>query len=92
MATEIDRVGYSVGCLYRPLKVNFQEFLVALEECFGEFWAVLVICGGDLNIDSCNNTFFFHAIKASIVKQVIKSPTRNTQTSNTLLDIILIYV
>lgn len=86
-----------VGVLYRAPNKNILDFLSNFEDTVSDIFPRCneVICGGDINIDMLDlsnrkTLLFTECFESFNFKQVINNPTRVTNSSSTLLDIILI--
>lgn len=94
---DIDGVCVVVGVVYRPPHLDHKLFLDDLESTISTCLAISenIICFGDLNIDMLkpNET---KSLDLSMLltglqfTQVISSPTRTTEHSKTLIDLILV--
>lgn len=93
----ISNIILCVGTVYRPPRQNFFEF----SDHFETSLSLLVpssneiVCMGDFNIDLLNDSSrmasaFMSLVSDYCLEQVITQPTRITQSSSTLLDIILL--
>ena len=86
---------YVVGILYRPPKGKINEFLEIFEERLSDFQPSDVICGGDINLNLLDLSsqyacLFYDYVESFNLQQIIREPTRVTDTTSSLLDIILI--
>lgn len=95
LQTAILGTRYAIGVLYRPPKSNVLDAFDALENSLS---MVLPNCDtilmtGDLNInllgDNQSVSHFYNFIESFNLSQIIKEPTRYTNTTQTLIDIII---
>lgn len=92
---ETFRNKYIVGVFYRPPKGGVPEFLNILEQRLSDFQPHEIICGGDINLDLLNfdskyTHTFYDYIDSLNLQQIVKEPTRVTNTCVSLLDVILV--
>lgn len=86
---------FAVGVVYRPPTLDSNLFLAELEDTLGLIFPAVedIICMGDFNIDMLkldNLDYFFSVLESFNLKQIIETPTRITQTTATLIDLILV--
>ncbi|KAK9747503.1 hypothetical protein QE152_g5270 [Popillia japonica] len=97
ISVQIGKQKFGVGTVYNPLQANYREFLDVLENSFIQCHLTTdeVFCLGDFNIDLLKrehpSAIFLNAFLSSIgIKQLIDCPTRLTDSSRSLLDLILV--
>lgn len=86
----------AVGIVYRPPNANLLSFLNSFQDCVSQisFSCDGLVCLGDMNIDLLTNTPGTRRYKEVVdglgLHQIIRSPTRITPYSSTLIDHILV--
>lgn len=85
------------GVVYRPPNTQYRCFVEELELSFANCLPISeqVICLGDLNIDLLKpdnpaTVYLMNALEAVGFRQIIKQPTRITETRVSLLDLIIV--
>lgn len=88
---------YGFGVVYKPPKSNATETLEVLENSFASLLPEVdeLICVGDVNINlfniiHCDVIKFNNFLEAYDLKQIINEPTRVTNISETLIDVVII--
>lgn len=91
------KVSFIFGCVYRPPSCKFSDFLIHFDNVLTSITPLSdkLCCGGDFNIDylrilSNDVTEFNFLLENVGLVQTISTPTRITDTSSTLIDLVLI--
>lgn len=93
---KFNNIDLVIGCIYRPPLSDFNDFCDEFESMLSSFIAnnTQFLCMGDFNIDlfsqSLKTKRFLDIINTFDVSQLIDEPTRISQHSATLLDLILV--
>lgn len=97
ISVSLGKTDFLIGCIYRPPKGNYTDFLESFEEIMTPLILKFdnVVCLGDFNIDMLETgnvsvCRFCEVLDTFNLKQIVTSPTRVTPISATLLDYILI--
>lgn len=88
---------FVVGNIYRPPGTNLERFLNHFEDGVANYIPLCteLVCGGDFNINLLSledrkTVRFLEAIDSLGMKQIVNEPTRLTENSMTLIDLIMI--
>lgn len=91
------KVSFIFGCVYRPPSHRFSNFLVDFDNTLTSLSPLCdkICCGGDFNIDFLqmfsNEVVEFNLLLENLsLIQTISTPTRITNTSSTLIDLLLL--
>lgn len=94
---EISNKVYVFAVVYRPPNTNFDSFLSVFEDTLTEIYSNFdyIICTGDFNTNlfnlECSRADNLSSVCETYnLKQIINEPTRLTDTSLTLLDLIFV--
>ncbi|KAK9730964.1 hypothetical protein QE152_g14131 [Popillia japonica] len=86
----------TVGVIYKPPNADYKAFIDSLEESLSFYGSSSdgVVCLGDVNINLLNlagpATLYFNDMLSSFdLRQVIDEPTRITENSSSLIDVLL---
>lgn len=96
ISTKIAGKRICLGTIYRPPNSNFNHCLECLENVLISFMANfdIILLGGDFNVDllnlnNINTTHLTNFLNKYDLHQLISQPTRITENSKTLIDLII---
>lgn len=96
VAIKLTHITVSVGVAYKPPKFDYRTFVDAFEESLSDHGSSsdIVICCGDINIDLLKpdetDTVYLRDMLDSLdLKQIIDKPTRITENSRSLVDLLM---
>lgn len=93
----LQKISFIFGCVYRPPSFKFSDFVVNFDNVLTSIMPLCdkICCGGDFNVDFMNfcskeTSEFASLIENLGLVQVISSPTRISDKTASLIDLLLL--